>query len=335
VAGEMAVEKFAGQVADGLAAKIEDGVIEYALAHADGRIGMPSADDDSRGGAADEVGIGGMPVLVVSTLQEGGGDSVPGTANNAAVGHHEVARIFMEERVEKNAGDDAADNGAAVVRGVLLKITTGAGAVFGIGTGGLLNASADAGGGEEDWIRSGTDGELELLAHVERCSVPDVAGVVVGKNAKDALMELVVELGIGDLYDGECDGGVGGSAGDGKSDFGEFIGLAGFDIDAGDTVGVEARRGDGDDVGAGEEIGKAEVAFVVGVGFLRGLIGGGSGALGGDVSTGDEAALNVADDTGEAAVSFWARGRGVLRSRELISRELRLGSVGESFRIGN
>jgi len=54
--------------------------------------------------------------------------------------------------------------------------------------------------------------------------------------------------------------------------------------------------------------------------------------LGDDVSAGDEAALNVADDAGDVAVSFW--GRGVLRGWKLRSRELRLRSIGENFRVG-
>jgi len=240
VAGEVPEEEFAGEVADGFAAEIEDGVVEHALAHADAGIRMPGADDDGRGGAADEVGIGRMPVLVVAALQKGGRDGMPGAADDAAVGHDEVARVFLEERVEQDAGDDSADEGSAVVRSVELPIAAEAGAVFGIGGGGLFNAGAERSGRVEDGIGGGANGELELLAHGERSSVPDVAGVVVGKDAEDALMELVVEFDFGDLLFGEGDGCVGGGAGDGESDFGEFVGLAGFEIDAGDAVGVEA-----------------------------------------------------------------------------------------------
>jgi len=240
VAGEVPEEEFAGEIANGFAAEIQDGVIEHARAHANAGVRMPGADDDSRDAAADEVGVGRMPVLVVAALQEGGRDGMPGTADDAAIGHDEVARIFFEERVKQNAGNNAADESTAVVRGVKLKVAAGAGAIFGVGSGGVLNAGADASGAEEDWIGSGTDGELELLAHGEWSSVPDVAGVVVGKDAEDALMQFVVKLDFGDLLFGECDGGVGGGAGDGKSDFGKLVGLAGFEMDIGDAIGLEA-----------------------------------------------------------------------------------------------
>ena len=77
MAGKVAIEEFAGEIADGFAAEIEDSVIEHTRAHAGGGAGVPGADDDSSGGAADEVGVGGMKAQVVATLHEGGGDGVP------------------------------------------------------------------------------------------------------------------------------------------------------------------------------------------------------------------------------------------------------------------
>jgi len=251
-------------------------------------------------------------VLVVSALSESGGDGVPATADDAAVGHDEVTRIFMEERVEEDTGDDAANQGVAIVGGIDSEIAADAGAVFGVGIVGQLNAGADAGGGEEDRIGGRADGELELLAHGERRRVPDIAGVVVGKDAEDALVELVVKLGFGDLLFGEGDGSVGSGAGDGQGDLGELVVFAGLDVDVAETQAFKAGRGDGDGVGAGGEIGKAEAAEAVGGDLLR-FFGGGAGTLCDDVSAGDETALNVADDAGDAAESAWScRQSGVL-----------------------
>jgi len=301
VTSEMTEEEFAGEVADGFAAEVENSVIEYTLADTGGRATVPRADDDRCGSAADEVGVGGMKAQVVATLHEGGGDGVPTAREDAAVGHDEIAWVLMEERVEQNAGDDAADEGTAVVGAVALEVAADAGAVFRVIVSGERDASADAGGGKEDGISSGADGELELLAHGERRGVPDVAGVEVGKNAEDALMELVVELGFGNLLFGDGDCGIGGGASDGESDFGEFVRIPGLEGDVVDAIGFKARRANRDDVGAGEEIGKTEVAEGIG-GDLLGFFGRSSEALGEDMSIGDETALNIADDAGDAAM---------------------------------
>ena len=322
----MAEEKFARHVANGQTSEVEECVIKHLLTEAGVGALVPGAGEESGGGIADEVGVGGVIALVVAALHKGGGDGVPAAGQDAAVGHDEVAWVFVEEGIKEDAGDDAANERVAIISGIDGEVSTDAGSILGIGVIGQPDAGGDAGAGEEDRISGRADGELELLAHVERRCVPDVAGVVVGKNAEDALVELVVELDFGELLFGDGDGGIGSGAGDGQGDFGEFVGLAGFDDDVLEAVGFKARRADGDAVGAGGEIGEAEVAEVVGSGFL-GLGRWCAGTLGEDVCAGDKAALNIADNSGDAAACFWCYGCGMLWSWEL-----RPGSFGEWFR---
>ena len=71
---------------------------------------------------------------------------------------------------------------------------------------------------EVDGVDQCPEGEFELLLGVERDGVEDIADVEVGDDAEDALVLLLVDLGLGDvgLRGGDLD--VGGGAGCGQDD---------------------------------------------------------------------------------------------------------------------
>jgi hypothetical protein len=53
-------------------------------------------------------------------------------------------------------------------------------------------------------------------------------------------MQFVVEFGFSDLLFGQCHGCIAGGAGDGERYLGNFIGVAGLQVDVQDAVGFKA-----------------------------------------------------------------------------------------------
>jgi hypothetical protein len=84
------------------------------------------------------------------------------------------------------------------------------------------------------------------LPGLERLSVPKEAGVEVGEDPEDTLLELAGDLFLGELFCGDGDGDVDFGRGDGKSDEGELVVLSGVDRDLVGLVGLEVRGGDPD-----------------------------------------------------------------------------------------
>ena len=111
----------------------------------------------------------------------------------------------MEDGGEDGCAEHAADEDVAVVGAVAFSVALGTLAVVRVGVAGLLDAGECAGGEEGDGISGRTNGEAELLFGFEWRGVPDEAGVEVGKDSEDALLDLGGDLFFGDLLFGDSD----------------------------------------------------------------------------------------------------------------------------------
>jgi hypothetical protein len=213
--------------------------------------------------AAEDAGVVGLAVVVVSLGDDGHGEGVEDAGGDGAVRLIEVAGILFEGDgqdgvAEQGAGEEGSVGGRVTFAEALRALAPVVEVV------GLLEACGGSVEDEGDGIDHGTEGEFILLPGVERDGVGDVADVEVGKDAEDALLFFEADLGLGDVGMGGGDVDVGGGGG-GKDDGGQCCGFAGLQLAYGLRYG-EAGDGDGEGVGAGREIGDGELSFGCGDG---------------------------------------------------------------------
>src|ERR1700704_3847422 len=137
----------------------------------------------------------------------------------------------MEEGGEDGRAEHATDEDVAIVGSIALTVAHGALAVVWIGVARLLEAGEEAGGEEGDGISGRTKGKPELLFWLERCGVPDEAGVEVREDSKDALLNLGADLFLGDLLLGDGHINVHGGGSDGEADDRELTVFSGVESD--------------------------------------------------------------------------------------------------------
>ena len=229
---------------------------------------------------------------------------MPGPRPDGPAALVEVTRVLVEDRGENGCAEHAADEDVAVVGSVTLGITFGSLTVIGVCVARLLDTGEEAGGEEGDRIGGGAKGEAKLLFWVERGGVPDEAGVEVGKDSKDALLDLGGDLLVGDLLlgDDDLDSNVGG--GDGKRDDGELAVFSGAEADLEGFVRLKVGSGDLDfEVPCGQVPEGEEAGSVCGFKQLRQTVL----ILESDSGRRDDASIDVEDVSTDAGVGLPVR----------------------------
>jgi hypothetical protein len=300
VGGEFADEEFLDDVLDAGYADADGGAFgddAYAAAVGGGVVGVGEAVGH---GAAEDAGVVGLPVVVVSFADDGIGEGVEDAGLDGAIGFEEVAGILLEEGgqygvAEQGAGEEGSVGGGVAFAEALCAFSPVVDIV------GLLDSGGDSIEYEGDGIDHGAEGELVFLPGLERDGVGDVADVEVGEDAEDSLLLFEVDLGFGDVGLGCGDVDVGGGGGE-EDDGGEIARLGGLER-AGDLRGGESGGGDGESERTRRD--GCEGEFAVGCG---GSFGGGKVGLGeDDASAGDGGVVAVGDGAGDGG---WWVGRG-------------------------
>ena len=239
---------------------------------------------------------------------------MPGAGADGSGALKEIARVLMKDRGEGGSADHVADEEVTVVGAVTFGVTLSALAVAGVGVVGLLDGGEDSSVEEGVDVGSGAKGEAEFLPGLQGRGVPDEAGVEVGEDSEDALLDLGVDLFFGELFFGDSDVEFDLLHGDGKGDSGE---LEFFSIVERDLVGLEGLEvGRCDfDLDSGRKVCEGEGAGGVcccglwgdaGLGFER------------DLSAGDRALVDVEYGSADAGGALGA------------GRLLRVGGCGEA-----
>ncbi len=138
---------------------------------------------------------------------------------------------------------------------------------------------------------------------LERCCVPDEAGVEVREDSKDALLNLAADLFLGDLLFGDGDLNVYGGFGDGKSDDRELAVFSGMEIDLVGLVWFEVDRGDPDPEGSGWQVFEDKKAALV---CCRDAFRCAALIDKGNFGGGDDASVDVEDVSTDASVGLCA-----------------------------
>ena len=309
--------ELADEVAGGVVGGAQEGVVD---GENDAAIffGSIEVGDTPGGEVTEDVGVVELAAATVAAAEECGGEGVPGPRADASGALIEVAWILTEEGGEDGRAEHAADEEVAVVGCIALGVACGALAVVRVGVARLLDAGERAGGEEGDRINGRTKGEAEFLFGLERCGVPDEAGVEVREDSKDALVHLGVDLFLGDLLFGDGDLNVYGGCGDGKSDYRELAVFSGVDSELVRFVWFEVERGDPDLEGSGWQVFERERAGAVS--YFDALS---QTALifKGDFGAGDDTSVDVEDVSSDAG--------GGLRGQRLWGGGLPTGGVGQ------
>ena len=139
-----------------------------------------------------------------------------------------------------------ADEDVRIVGAVSLRVAFRTLSITRVGVSRLLEAGEQGGVEEGDGIGSCAECEMEFLFGLEGRSVPDEAGVEVGKDTQNTLLDLGIDLFPGELLfrDGDVEFQPGDS--DWKSHLWELISLSGMERDLVGFEGFESSRGDSD-----------------------------------------------------------------------------------------
>ena len=209
--GELFDQELLEEVGDGADAGADGGGVQEDLADA-AAVGGGDVEVGEAGGGerAEDGGVVGLPAVVVSLADDGVGDGVEDAGMDAASAFVVVAWVLLEDDGQGSAADEGAGEEAAIVGGEALCVAEAALSVAVEGVIGLLDAGGETVEAEGDGIDQRPGGEFELLPGVEGDGVGDVADVEVGKDGEDALLLLLVDLGLGDVGLGGVNLDVGG-----------------------------------------------------------------------------------------------------------------------------
>lgn len=202
--GDLFQGKLAGEVAGGVCGGVQEGVVDGEKKTAV-FVGPVEVGDTPGGEVTEDLGVVELAATVVAAADECPRQGVPGPGRDASSALIEVAGVLMEEDREDGCAEHATDKEVGVVGTVPLSVTLSPLTVAGIGVSRLLDAGEEASGEEGDGIGGRTQSKAELLFGWQRRSVPDEAGVEVGKDTEDALLDLGCDLFLGDLLFGDGD----------------------------------------------------------------------------------------------------------------------------------